>query len=156
MEIVMIASDYRFLKLGYRVKALDYILKPYSKQQLTETIDRFYKFLKKDDYFIYKNGSSFERIKLDHIIYMVSNVRKITIVSKGKRITEFYGKLDDVDKILSPKGFIRTHQSYLVNTKFIKSISRDKLWTDSNDEIPVSRNRFDELKTIFINNMKVG
>ena len=40
---------------------------------------------------------------------------------------EFYGKLDDLETILSSAGFFRVHQSYLVNDKYVNSISRDKI-----------------------------
>ncbi len=33
---------------------------------------------------------------------------------------EFYGKLSDIEADLSKVPFVRTHQSYLVNCKYIK------------------------------------
>lgn len=149
IEIVLIATDYNLLRLGYRVKAINYILKPYNKAQLVETIDRYYEFFEHEDYFSFKSGSVLEKIKIDNILYMFSNGRKLVIVTHGGKEYEFYGKLDAVEEMLSSKGFIRAHQSYLVNMKSVRGLGKEKLILENDDEIPVSRNRMDEIKHIF-------
>lgn len=156
IEIVLIAADYNLLRLGYRVKAINYILKPYNKTQLVETIDRYYEFFEYEHYFSFKSGSVLEKIKIDNIIYMFSNGRKLVIVAHGNKEYEFYGKLDTVEEMLSPKGFVRAHQSYLVNFRSVRGIGKEKLHLENEDEIPVSRNRMDEIKNVFMSENRVG
>lgn len=150
IEIVLTGMDYSGLKLGYRVKALNYIVKPYDKAQITETIDRFYEFFEKDDCFSFKNGFTTEKIKVSHILYFYSCGRKVQISVIGSDDVEFYGKLDEVEDLMVSKGFVRTHQSYLVNIKSVRGIMKDRMLMENGDEIPVSRNRFDEIKDIFM------
>lgn len=152
IEIVLIAADYNLLRLGYRVKAMNYILKPYNKTQLVETIDRYYEFFEHEDYFSFKCGTVLEKIKLDNILYFLSNGRKLILMAHGNREYEFYGKLDDAEEILSQKGFIRAHQSYLVNFRTVRGMGKDKLFLENDEEIPVSRNRIEEIRNLFKDN----
>ncbi|MCD7774506.1 MAG: LytTR family DNA-binding domain-containing protein [Clostridiales bacterium] len=151
IEIVLIGTDYKGVRLGYRVKALDYVLKPYNKMQLTETIDRFYKFAYRDDCFVYKNGSAMEKIKTDNILYVMSSGRKLILMELGGRTSEFYGKLDTSCQGLLEKGFIRVHQSYLVNIRFVRFLTKDKVVMENDDEIPISRTRYEDVKDVFMN-----
>lgn len=51
------------------------------------------------------------------------------------------------EKLLLPKGFVRIHNAYLVNKRYIRGIDRRKNNVILNDNtiLPISRNRMDEL-----------
>lgn len=149
IEIILVGKDYSGFKFGYKLKALDYILKPYQRSQIKEAIERFYDFYNKDACFTFKNGHSIEKVRLNNILYFCSNGRKVVIVSVDREQIEFYGKLDDVAALLMEKQFIRVHQSYFVNVKLVKSISKDRLFMINSEEIPVSRTRYEEIKNMF-------
>lgn len=153
IEIVMTDVDYSHLMLGYRVKALNYILKPYDKAQVAETIDRFYEFFEKTECFFYKNGYTVEKVRLDSILYFFSSGRKVIIELTGDEEKEFYGKLDDVAATLEGKNFVRSHKSYLVNKRAVVSITKDKLVMENDVEIPISRNRIGDVRIEFNDNI---
>jgi two-component system LytT family response regulator len=55
----------------------------------------------------------------------------------------------EYEELLSAHGFIRCHQSYLVNSRFIKSwikVDGDRLLIEGGFEIPVARNRKEKVK----------
>lgn len=59
--------------------------------------------------------------------------------------------LGEIEEILPSSIFLRVHRSYLVNTKKIKEIIKSDggfLVMENNAEIPVSRNKKDEVKEI--------
>lgn len=49
------------------------------------------------------------------------------------------------------KYFIRCHRSYIVNLKYIKSITKDNVILESSIKIPISRGRYKEVNDTFIN-----
>lgn len=65
-------------------------------------------------YFIVKNKDALTRVNFNDIYYLESSKRVVTLFTK-KKIIKFYSKLDDVMTVLPQNGFIRCHQSYIVN-----------------------------------------
>ena len=55
----------------------------------------------------------------------------LVIHTKNEDYT-FYGKLDQVERELDGKDFIRTHQSYLVNARKIKGVEKDSVELKNN------------------------
>lgn len=60
--------------------------------------------------------------------------------------------LKEVEKILAKRGFLRIHQSHLINPAFLKKYSRSEggyVIMDNNDELPVSPQRKDAVMQLF-------
>ena len=97
-EIVLISDGYADFRIGYGMKAIDYLVKPITRQQMEKTIDVFYSYLlKQERVFTYKSGTTLEKLPLQNIRYFFSKGRKVSIVSRTGETPEFYGKLDEVE-----------------------------------------------------------
>lgn len=73
------------------------------------------------------------------IEYIMSDRRLIVIHENGKE-TVSYAKLDDIEERIGP-GFVRCHQSYLVNMACIKTFDNKKITLFSDVVIPISQKR---------------
>ncbi len=138
-------TDYVFD--GYKVNALDYVIKPAGIERLSEILGRVREkiFDKKDENFVFKNPEGTYRIPLENISYFYSNKRKVNVVLKekeGKEAYSFYGKLDEVEEQLSG-AFVRIHQRYLVNPRQVVHIGGDSIAVDG-QALPMSRNMKEE------------
>ena len=51
----------------------------------------------------------------------------------------FYGRLDPLEQALAGAGFLRCHQSYLVNRRHIRRLEGNRLSLANGMELPVSR-----------------
>lgn len=80
-------------------------------------------------------------ISVNDIAYIESRRHYITVHMIDKDIITFRGKISDAEKQLEKDQFIRCHQSYLVNCRYIKKIIKDTIVMSSDVEIPVSRGR---------------
>lgn len=122
-----------------------YILKPYSMGNLSEEIIKKSneRENKKDSLNININGNNV-KVLLKNIFYMESNKRKIILHTKQGEIA-FYEKLNTMEEILEKKGFIRCHQSYMVNEGYIEKISCSSIMVDG-IKIPVSRKYCEKIK----------
>ena len=89
--------------------------------------------------FTYYRRPNYVSIPLDHILYFVSEGRRIHIISTDSD-NIFYDKLDDVELIIQQKSgqFVRIHKSYLVNTRFVKEYSRKFLKLHTGELLSIS------------------
>ena len=123
---------------GYRVGALDYIVKPVETGRLLELLQRVRRQLSigAHSHFTLKNTDGIFRFAVAEISYFYSDKRKVMLVHHGREYP-FYGKLDEVEEKL--KGlFVRIHQRYLVNSGQIEHIGSDFVVVEERT-LPVSR-----------------
>ena len=60
----------------------------------------------------------------------------------------YISSLQDIEQLLTPYGFIRVHQSHLVNKEYISSFSKKEgfnLVLENGEIIPVSKNKKEEV-----------
>lgn len=69
---------------------------------------------------------------------------------------ECYGSLSQLEELLTPFDFIRTHKSYLVNCKYIYAIEKGQVILDDKTKIPLSRYRAEEIREKFRNYIRSG
>lgn len=132
-------SDYVFD--GYKVNALDYVIKPAGAPKLREVLDRVREHIydNREKSFSFKNTEGTYRLPLSGISYFYSDKRKVNVVCPGNVPNPshtFYGKLDQVEEQLT--DFVRVHQRYLVNPKWVTRIGNDSV-TVNDQTIPMSR-----------------
>lgn len=119
LMIVFVTGYAEYVFDGYRVGALDYMVKPVSGQKLGELICRVRSKMRQEEAasFTLKNSDGTWRFRLSDILYFYSDKRKVILVTK-KGEYPFYAKLDAVEKKLAP-AFVRIHQRYLVNPESV-------------------------------------
>lgn len=123
---------------GYKVQALDYLLKPTYETRLREVLQRVRNALSvtQSEQFAFQNADGVYRLYLSDILYCYSERRKVFVVTRNKNIST-YAKLDDVQKQIGP-GFIRIHQRFLVNVDRVELIKNDVV-VIAGQELPISR-----------------
>jgi DNA-binding LytR/AlgR family response regulator len=93
--------------------------------------------LKEGDYISITINGTKEKLRLDSILYFEVQNRVITIHMKDANIS-YYSRLEEVEALLTDKGFTRIHRSYLVNCYYINKLSRKSLTLSNGTELPVS------------------
>lgn len=148
-EIVFLTSSPEYAVASYEIKALNYIIKQSNQLEIkiVEAIEHTSS--KKQDYFLVVNKSTVEKIKINTIIFIESDKRKV-IIHTTESVYEMYNKLDQIADKLNNSKFIRTHRSYLLNMDYIKKIETKEIVTTHQQLIPISRGRADEIKELFI------
>lgn len=82
---------------------------------------------------------------LEEIICFESNLRVINVKTLSKHY-RFYGKLSDIESQLKKQGFVRCHQSYIVNMQHILRIDRNSILTTTNETYMISRGKSQAVK----------
>lgn len=141
IDIIFLASNLDFIAEGFHLKAFNYIVKPLTydhfcyemKQYLNEK--RQYQ----NEYLSVQVQGKEQMISLNMVSHFTSDARKIgAYFSNTDEVVWFYGKLDDLEKKLMDYGFLRCHQSYLVNICRIDAITSERIQT-KNGDFPISR-----------------
>ena len=149
--IVFVTSSAEYVFSGYEAKAFRYIL----KNDLVNAFDRIFSEcvaeLKKQatDFYTVKTSSFIKNIPLDDIFYFESKLRVVIIHTKNEEIP-FYGRLDNIEKELAEKDFIRIHQSFLVNAMKIKSLSKEAAELSCNVSLPISKSKANAVKQAYL------
>lgn len=119
--IIIFVSNYpNYVFDAFRVEALHFLVKPISQIEFDNIFNRAiskYKTLNSTISLKWQN----ERyvIKVNTIKYIEGYKRHITVYTQDG-VYETLGKIPDLLHELSPHGFIRTHQGFLVNMDYIK------------------------------------
>ena len=153
IQIVFISSDREMALQGYEVAALRYLAKPLSLEKLREAITICYKkSQKKREIYIPGNGG-IQRIAPKEIYYIETYGRKSRIWQAGE-YWETGLSLSKLEEMLQGRGFIRCHQSFLVNCQYIRHFGTSLIELVDGRKIPVSKHRIKEVRKDFFDYMK--
>ncbi len=56
------------------------------------------------------------------------------------------GNLKDIEELFHSYGFIKIHQSYIANYRYINLIKRTEVMLDDGKSLPLSRSRIEQVK----------
>lgn len=142
--ILIYVSNYEnyFIEL-FEVEPFRFIKKPIDKMIFANYFTKAYeRILKEELFFEYKFNKVPHKELTKNIMYFESTGRMITMHSI-KEEGKFYGKLNLIERQLSTGKipFLRIHQSFLVNYRFIKEISFFKVVLVDGTELQISEDR---------------
>lgn len=83
------------------------------------------------------------------IVYLERDLHKTRIFLKDGRQEETTEKLNQLYERLDPAEFVRCHNSYMVNMRYIREISRKSLVMENGTIISVSRSYIQEVRKHF-------
>lgn len=108
---------------GYRVKAERFLMKAQLEATLPECLDEAASELAKKDQKISFSFVEGERcLDASDILYIETDRHK-NIFHTTRESYRIYQKLDEIERLLAPYGFVRVHRSFLVNMRYIRKIS---------------------------------
>ncbi len=161
-EVIFVTAYDHYAIRAIRISALDYLLKPVDpeelitavhkmkekkKGQIASQLENMFQILKSTQEEPKIALSSFDRIELIPLRKIIrcegDNNYTHFILNNGKKIT-ITKTLKEYEQILEPLGFIRTHQSHLVNLHHITSYVKKEggyLLLSNQDQIPISKVR---------------
>lgn len=140
--IIFVTIQAEMVFSSFSAEPLHYLVKPINYPQFYNVMNRAIEKLdqNKNGYFVATFNNDIYNIPLREILYFES-FKRIVIITTFDKGYQFYAKLDDIERELEKKGFIRCHQSYLVNSIFIRKIEKDTVYLVNGKEIRISRTK---------------
>lgn len=139
---------------GFRVDALDYLLKPFSYEEFLrsankakEWFDRGVDGIEQSSYLFVKSEYKLIRVDLKNVLYIegLKDYVKIYLQDKQAPILSLMS-MKAIEEQLPSSEFMRIHRSYIINLSRIESVERGKIKI-RDTHIPVADNykeRFQE------------
>lgn len=152
-SIVFISNNKEMALRGYEVSAARYLAKPLEKERLREAlIYCFEQAHTNKELFIPINGGT-QRLQIDEIMYIETQGRGCRIVQEHSECVTVM-RISALEAELSEQGFIRCHQGFLVNMRFIRVVRATEAELMNGLNIPVSKHRIQEVRKQFFSWME--
>ena len=144
--IIYISNYEELVFESFRYSPFRFVRKNKLNEDLTEAIQAFQTKRMNSSYQLMISTSLGKKsLSVNDIIYIEVSSHKLNIHEK-KQLIIANGNLKDIEETLYSHGFIKTHQSYLVNFRFINFIKHSEVILDDGTQIPLSRGRYEQVK----------
>jgi DNA-binding LytR/AlgR family response regulator len=140
-EVIMIfiTNMPQFVIQGYKVDALDYVLKPINYFELSQRIDRAVRRLSRrvKKYITIPVGNGIQKIDISSLYYIeIQNHDAIFHTTEGIYTTR--EPLKSLERTLESEYFYRCHRSFMVNLAHVESVQGNEAYIGDH-VIPLSR-----------------
>ena len=153
--IVFVTAYITYALEGYKVGAVRYLLKEDGSLDgaLKECLDTITDRMENGEAvyeFDCRDGK--KNIPADSILYVESRLHKVIFYVLEDELKEYsrYDRLDNVEQKLRQYGFLRVHQSFLVNMKYAKNVERYKISMGHKTEISISKKYYKGVEMEYI------
>lgn len=152
-EIVFISCNREMALQGYEVAAARYLAKPLEMKKLTEAVRFCYGKLRNRKEILLPTDGHIRKIAPKDIYYIEIIGRKSRIMQETQEWDTSLS-MKELEEILWGQGFIRCHQSFLVNFSHVKSFHTSSMELTDGRSVPVSKHRVKEVRQAFFDYMK--
>lgn len=149
-SIIFISGSDDYYKEAYKFHPFHFLSKPTGQHLVNDAMDAFTRMKGQDrETFSFIVNKSQYTLPLSEILYFGSERRRIHVVCEHADYL-FYGKLSQVQELLGEKNtkFLRIHQSYLVNMKYIREYHYKDVVMSNGDVLLISRERRKDVRNI--------
>ncbi len=141
-------SDY--LREGYEVQALHYLIKPISAERVSECMDRVCRQKSARNLFAVRTEDGMARLDLREANYCEAEGHYARFSMTDRSSVRVMRSISELAKELPEETFARCHRSYLCNLENVKQIVQDIVIFDNGESVPVSRRLYQDFNRRFI------
>lgn len=144
--IILVTAFMSYALEGYKVRASRFLVKDDLEQTVGECLEDI---LREEEKKSRKVSFSFVEgvmeLPVQKVIYIETEGHK-NVFYTMEQTYSLYKKLDEIEKSLAGCGFVRVHQSFLVNMQYIEKMSSYTLRLMTGKEISVPKSRYPIVK----------
>ena len=142
---------------GYKVNALDYLLKPISYEEFLKSTDKALEWFsiiqrqdayRRDRFMFVKTDYKLQRVNLDDILFIEGLKDYVRFYLKNGEKVMSLMSMKKLEEYLPRPEFLRTHRSYIVHMTETPLVDRFRIVFGEN-YIPVSENYKDDVQNYF-------
>ncbi len=149
LYVVLVSGHMSYAIDGYRVKAARFLIKDHLEKMLVQCLDEIIgEFADKENKMLFSFVEGEYTLKISDIFYVETDRHK-NVFHTAYDSYRMYRKLDEIQEMLAPYGFVRVHRSFLVNMRYIYRISSYVLYLTGGTEISVPKSRYTYVKQKF-------
>lgn len=141
--LIFVTGMVQYAVQGYRVEALDYLVKPVTPSVLAHSLHRALKRLNKRRNLTVRAADGLHSLNAEELLYAEAVNHRVVLHTRGGEI-HCAQTLSSIETQLQGGGFFRCHQGFLVNMRQIRHVEGTELYIEDK-AIPVSKYRRREL-----------
>ncbi|HEY5610899.1 MAG TPA: LytTR family DNA-binding domain-containing protein, partial [Thermoanaerobaculia bacterium] len=170
-KIVFVTAYDEYALKAFEVHAVDYLLKPFSRERLREVLTHASSFVEREwpdritgltqsarehakplQRVLVRDGAEIEVIPVQKIDYIEAQDDYVAIAAMGKKRRK-QQTIGDLERLLDPQRFVRIHRSYIVNIDRLSKVdlyakdSHVAILTDGT-KLPISRSGYARLREL--------
>ena len=150
VEFVFVSMSMEFALSGYEVRALHYLIKPATPEEIEKVFER-----------LSRNAPKTEpptvEVVCDYHPFLIpaDSIRYIEVADKaciihGNKDIKTYMRLGNLMELLPPNDFIRTHRSFVVRLSFIQTMRRNEFALKGGGSVPISQSYHNDCQRAYI------
>ena len=155
MFIVFVTAFINYTLEGYRVDAVRYILKnnvnfPELVYECMDAISAKMNYVVKRKKFQFNEGT--REVSLERLLYIESQLHKLEFYIMEECVNKYtlYRTLNDMEKEIASRDFVRIHQSFLVNMKHITDVSRYRVLLSNGVKLNIPKARYKHVEETYV------
>lgn len=155
-RIIFLTNYLEYATEVYDTEHTFYVLKKDAERRLPDALKKAVNQLKKlqnELVTVETVDSVLMQLYVEDMIYF-ERTGRVTIINTVDGAVRTASNFDELLKAVGSGNMIRCYRSYVVNMRYIKSFSGDKVILTDGTVLPVSRNYSKDLKENFINHVK--
>ncbi len=138
-KVIFTTAYEKYALEGFRLDAVDYLLKPFSYAEFVRAINKASKLIElemrelpglevRNDFLFIKSDYKIRRINFSEILYIegLKDYVKIFLVGEKKPVLSL-STMKALEARLPGDRFMRVHRSYIVNLEMVKVIERNRI-----------------------------
>ncbi|MGC1630761.1 MAG: LytTR family DNA-binding domain-containing protein [Gelidibacter sp.] len=169
-DVIFTTAYDQYAIKAFQYSAINYLLKPITEKNIVkalsewenrrkQTSNKQWQLLQENlkntsaDYaqIALPTGVGYQIVEIQNIMRCQSDSNYTNIFCKDEKRILISRTLKEIEELLTAHGFVRVHQSHLINPKFVKGILKQdggSLIMSDDEEIPVSRQKGKQINEI--------
>lgn len=169
-DIIFTTAYDQYAIKAFRYSAINYLLKPISEKSIVKALSNWEKRRKKTSekqwqllqdhlqdskkecsQIALPTGVGYQIVEIENIVRCQSDSNYTNIFCKDEKKILISRTLKEIEELLGEHGFVRVHQSHLINPQFVKGILKHdggSLIMQDDSEVPVSRQKAKQINEI--------
>ena len=152
--IVFLTSSPEYALESYSVKAINYILKPLSKEKIFFAFDDIMEHIKignEEDAIIVKSNEGIQKLLIHNLVFAEVIGRIVLYHMLSGKVIECIDSFSSVcANLMKYRQFIKTHRSFIVNMQYVDRIGNNQLTLQTLSTIPVAQGKMKEIKEKYL------
>ena len=146
--IVFITANPGHTPEGFALRAASYVVKPITREQMDTALLQCRRvFLKNARYIELKTRGQSARIPLPKVLY-VETLNKATSVFTEEGVVKTYMPLEEIERQLGGKPFLRCHRAFIVNMLHVEDVLENSFLMRGGAMVPIRKNGMKDVRRI--------
>ena len=151
--ILFFTSSPEFAVESYSVKAVNYVLKPITKENFFAAFDEMLEQtkLKENDAIVVRSCDGIQKILIDNLVFAEVIGRNVLYHLRSGKVIECAESFGAAcEALLKFECMLKPHRSYVVNMQYIDTIDASQITLQTLSSIPIAQGKSKEIKKKYL------